>query len=135
MEYSTKRKQQPEYELQVAVSRYLSYQYPDVFFMSDTVASIKLTQAQASRNKKIQKNGFKTPDLLIFEPRKGYSGLFIELKIETPYKKNGEIKASKDDHLKNQLESIVRLKEKGYFACFSWGFDMTKDIIDNYFKD
>jgi hypothetical protein len=92
MEYSTKRKQQPEYELQVAVSRYLSYQYPDVFFMSDTVASIKLTQAQASRNKKIQKNGFKTPDLLIFEPRKGYSGLFIELKIETPYKKNGEIK-------------------------------------------
>ena len=84
--------------------------------------------------KKIQKNGFSCTDLLILEPTNGYSGLFIELKIETPFKKNGEIKASKDDHLKNQLEAINKLKEKGYMALFSWNFDMTKDIIDNYLK-
>jgi glycerophosphoryl diester phosphodiesterase len=127
-------KKQPEYELQVALCRYLSYQYPDVLFLSDTIASLKLTPAQASRNKKIQKVSFSTPDLLILEPRNGYSGLFIELKVETPFKKNGEIKASTNDHLKNQLESIEKLKAKGYFACFSWGFDMTKEIMDNYLK-
>lgn len=127
-------KKQPEFELQVDVCRYLSCQYPDVFFMSDTIASLKLTPAQANRNKKIQKSGFSCTDLLILEPRNGYSGLFIELKVETPFKKNGEIKASSNDHLKNQLETIKKLNEKGYKALFSWSFDMTKDIIDNYLK-
>ena len=127
-------KKQPEYELQSAICRYLSYQYGEILFLSDTIASLKLTPAQASRNKKIQKFGFSCPDLLILEPRNGYSGLFIELKVETPFKKNGEIKASKDDHLKNQLEAINKLKEKGYMALFSWNFDMTKDIIDDYLK-
>ena len=127
-------KKQPEFELQSAICRYLSYQFPQVLYLSDTIASLKLTPAQANRNKKIQKNGFSCPDLLILEPRNGYSGLFIELKIETPFKKNGEIKASKDDHLKNQLEAINKLNEKGYKSVFSWDFDMTKDIIDNYLK-
>jgi hypothetical protein len=127
-------KKQPEFELQSAICRYLSYQYSEVLFLSDTIASLKLTPAQANRNKKIQKFGFSCPDLLILEPRNGYNGLFIELKVETPFKKNGEIKASKDDHLKNQLEAINKLNEKGYMVVFSWGFDMTKDIIDNYLK-
>lgn len=127
-------KKQPEFELQSAICRYLSYQFPQVLYLSDTIASLKLTPAQANRNKKIQKNGFSCPDLLILEPRNGYCGLFIELKIETPFKKNGEIKASKDDHLKNQLEAINKLNEKGYKALFSWNFDMTKEIIDDYLK-
>ena len=127
-------KKQPEFELQSAICRYLSYEYKDVLFLSDTIASLKLTPAQASRNKKIQKFGFSCPDLLILEPRNGYNGLFIELKVETPFKKNGEIKASKDDHLENQLQAIEKLNQKGYKALFSWGFDMTKEIIDNYLK-
>jgi hypothetical protein len=121
-----------EYDLQVAVCRYLSYQYPDVEYMSDTIANLKLTQTQASRNKKIQKNGFKCPDLIIFEPRNNFFGLFIELKLETPFKKDGTIKASANDHLKGQLETIEKLNAKNYYAVFSWGFDMTKEIIDNY---
>lgn len=129
-----KRKKQPEYELQCNISKYLSYKFPDILFISDTIASVKLTPAQANRNKKIQKVGFSCPDLLILEPRNGYSGLFIELKVETPFKKNGEIKASTNDHLKNQMDSIEKLKAKNYFCCFSWGFDMTKEIIDNYLK-
>ena len=121
-----------EYDLQVAVCRYLSYQYADILFTSDTIANLKLTQTQASRNKKIQKNGFKCPDILILEPRNNFSGLFIELKLETPFKKDGQIKASANDHLKGQLETIEKLNAKGYFCCFSWSFDMTKEIIDNY---
>lgn len=123
-----------EFDLQVAISRYLSYQYPDVLFISDTIANLKLTPMQAGRNKKIQKSGFKTPDLLILEPRHGRSGLFIELKLETPFKKDGSIKASAKDHLKGQADSLFKLSKKGYKACFSWGFEMTKDIIDDYLK-
>lgn len=123
-----------EFDLQVAISRYLSYQYPDVLFISDTIANLKLTPMQAGRNKKIQKSGFKTPDLLILEPRYGSSGLFIELKLETPFKKDGSIKASANDHLKGQMESIELLNAKKYKSCFSWGFEMTKNIIDEYLK-
>jgi hypothetical protein len=123
-----------EYDLQKAVALYISYQYPDVDFMSDTIASIKLTERQASRNKLIQKSGFKCPDILILEPRSGYHGLLIELKIETPFKKDGTIKASSKDHLKLQQESLIKLTSKGYKAEFSWGFDMTKKIIDEYLK-
>jgi hypothetical protein len=123
-----------EFDLQVAVCRYLSYQYPDVQFLSDTIASLKLTAMQASRNKKIQKNGFSCPDLLILERRNKFGGLFIELKLQTPFKKDGNIKASTNDHLKRQLETIELLNKKGYKSCFSWGFDMTKEIIDDYLK-
>jgi hypothetical protein len=124
-----------EYELQKSVARYLSLQFPDVEFMSDTIASVKLTDRQAGRNKLIQKNNFKCPDLLIFEPRNGFCGLFIELKIQTPFKKDGTIKASSKDHLKLQNECLQKLTSKGYKAVFSWGFDMTKEIIDQYLKD
>jgi len=121
-----------EYLLQKAVSTYVSLQYPDVLFMSDTVASLRLTPTQAGRNKGIQKKGFKCPDLLIFECKDGKAGLYIELKLITPFKKDGTIKASADDHLKGQLETIEKLNAKGYKSCFSWGFDMTKQIIDEY---
>jgi len=124
-----------EYELQKSVARYLSYQYSEIDFLSDTIASVKLTERQAGRNKLVQKNGFKCPDLLILEPRNGFSGLFIELKIETPFKKDGTIKASSKDHLKLQQECLLKLSSKGYKAEFSWGFDMTKQIIDEYLKE
>ena len=128
-------KNQKEYELQVQVSTFLRYQYPRVKFLSDTVASLKLTKPQQLRNKKIQCSDFKCMDVLILEPVGKYCGLFIELKIETPFKKNGEIKASQDDHLKKQYESIQLMNQKGYYACFSWTLDMTIEIINKYMNN
>lgn len=87
---------------------------------------------QAIRNKAIQKKDFKCPDVIILEPRGNYAGLLIELKIESPFKKNGSIKSN--EHLQGQLKSINSLNEKGFKSCFSWGFDMTKKIIDDYFN-
>ncbi len=123
----------PEYELQKQICKWLQYQFPKVLFLSDTIAAVKLTKPQGGRNKAIQKEGFKTPDLLILEPNDKYLGLFIELKVESPYKKNGELKAS--EHLEGQLKSINQLKERGYYSCFSWGFQMTKEIIEKYLKN
>jgi hypothetical protein len=122
----------PEYELQKMVCRYLELQYPSVLFLSDVKASVKLTIPQARRNKAIQKHGFKCPDLLILERRGGSAGLLIELKIETPFKKDGGIKASQDDHLKLQLESLMVLNNRGYTTAFRWTFEQCKTLIDQY---
>ncbi|AVR47241.1 hypothetical protein C7S20_19390 [Christiangramia fulva] len=124
-------KKQPEYELQKAICRYLDVQYPRAIYLSDTVASVKLKIPQQMRNKAIQKSGVKIPDLLILEPRGAFSGLFIELKVDTPFKKNGELKAG--DHLAGQMQTIKDLKQRGYYSCFSWGFEMTRTLIDRYF--
>ncbi len=123
-------KNQNEYQLQKQVCEYLQLQYPEVLFLSDTIASTRLTIPQANRNKAIQKKGFKCPDLIILEPNKIYKGLFIELKTESPYKKDNTLKRS--DHLEGQKLTMLELYEKGYWAQFSWGFEMTKDVIDAY---
>ena len=120
----------PEFELQKQVCKYLSLQYRDILFLSDTIAILMLTGAQKGRNGSIQKKGFHCPDLLILEPRKGYSGLMIELKVKSPYKKDGSLR--KDEHLENQQKSIDKLQEKGYKSLFSWSLNQTKEIIDNY---
>lgn len=122
-----------EFELQKSVCRYLDAQYPNAPYYSDTIASIKLTMGQAVRNKAIQKDGFKLPDLVILHPNKKFKALFIELKIKSPFKKNGEL--LKNDHLEGQQKSINDLLKLGYYATFSTGFDETKQIIDSYMND
>lgn len=126
-------KNQPEFELQKAICRWLNVQYPKVLYLSDTIASVKLTIPQQNRNKLIQKNGFKTPDLLIFEPNKEFKGLFIELKVKSPFKKDGTL--LKDEHIESQQKTINDLKQKGYYACFSWSLEMTLDIINRYMSN
>jgi len=125
-----KKRNYPEYDLQKQVCEWLDWQCPDVNYMSDTVAFLRLTIPQANRNKKIQKDGFKTPDLIIFRPMGGYSAMFLELKVETPWKKNGDLK--KSEHLEGQWQTILDLRKEGYWADFSWGFDNSINHIKNY---
>jgi len=126
-------KKQPEFELQKSICKWLDLQYPNILYLSDTIASVKLTMPQQQRNKSIQKKGFKCPDLLILQPNDIYHGLFIELKVKSPYKKDGTL--FKDEHLEEQQKTIKDLNSKGYFSCFSWGFDMTKSIIEEYLNN
>ena len=119
-----------EYQLQKAVCKYLNLQFPDVLYLSDTIASCKLTMQQAVRNKAIQKEGFKCPDLLILEPRGEWHGLFIELKKESPYLKSGKL--SSNEHIQGQAKTIADLKGKKYWACFSWSLEQTIEIIKDY---
>lgn len=123
-------KKQPEFELHKSVCRYLDFIYPEVLYLSDTIASVKLTIPQGVRNKQIQKEGFKTPDLIILEPNKFYNGLFIELKIKSPFKKDGTL--LKDEHLEAQQKTINDLIEKGYHALFAWDFNEITQIIKKY---
>ncbi|MCZ2084830.1 MAG: hypothetical protein LC112_11210 [Flavobacteriales bacterium] len=93
---------------------------------------LKMNEKQALRNAMIQKRGFQVSDIVIFEPRNGYNGLFIELKVETPYKQNGELK--KSDHLEGQENTMKDLRERNYKAEFAWSLEMAKEMIDKYFE-
>ena len=130
-----KYKNQIEFLIQKQICQYLEHQYPKLLFISDTSSGAKLTMPQAVRNKLIQKSDFKIPDLQIVEPNKDWHGLFLELKKETPYKKTGGLKASQNNHLEEQENSMKLLRENGYFACFCWSFDQAKEIIDAYIKN
>jgi len=68
-----------EEDLQIMVCKYLDLQYPDVFYTSD-LSGIKLSIGSAVKAKKTRCKRNVIPDLLIFEPRKGYHGLILELK-------------------------------------------------------
>lgn len=127
-------KQQAEYVLQKQACQYLRVKYPRVLFMSDTIASVKLTIPQALRNKAIQCENFKCPDLIIFEPKGKYKGLFIELKSKDIYKKNSK-ELLKNEHVEAQLDTITRLLFKGYFACFCVGIENTIDVIEMYMNE
>jgi len=117
-----------EESIQIAVCRYLSNQYPGVIYTSES-SGIRLTIGQAVKAKKLRSEGG-LPDLMIFEPRGEYHGLFLELKKVSPYKKNGELKS--DKHLSEQNKILDRLYQKGYYAVFATGTDEAKQIIDTY---
>lgn len=125
-------KKQYEYILQKAVCKFLNRNYPDVLFVS-TGIPVKLTAPQAQRNKDIQKEDFKCPDLLILEPNKQYYGLYLELKHESPFKKNGDL--YKDEHLQGQQKSMDQLSKKGYLCSFEWDFERIKAFINWYMSN
>lgn len=122
-----------EESIQIQVCTYLKYQYPDLIWVCDYAAGIRLNIGQAVKAKKLRScRGL--PDIMIFAANDKllWHGLFLELKTVTPYKKNGELKAG--DHLKEQFEVITRLKKAGYLAMFIVGFDEAKNVIDNYLR-
>lgn len=129
------RKEQPEFKLQSQVCEYLRLQYPKVRFFSDTIAFVKLTLPQQMRNKKIQCDGFKMPDIVIFATRvvegERFSGLLIELKSETPYKVDGYT-LKKNEHIQLQSNELDFLAGEGFYTAFIWSFDMARKIIDKY---
>jgi len=115
-----------EYQIQVAVVNYLSYQYPDVLFNADCGGQRYGEGIQAiMRGKRMKASGHKKgfPDLAIFEPRGKYHGLFIELKVD----KNGVLSYEQDDWL-------VELDKRGYYSVCCRGFESAKKCIDLYLK-
>lgn len=115
------------------VCQYLRMQYPKVLFNSDMSGSMKLTIGQAVQIKSLRSNrGF--PDIVIYEPRGKYHGMFIELKKdgEKLYKKDGITPIT--DHVAEQKECMSELTIRGYDCYFCIGFDQAKQAIDTYLK-
>ena len=121
-----------EQQEHIKICEYIKTNYPSVIFTSES-SGIRLTMNQARVLKKMRSNSG-LPDLMIFEPRKGYNGLFLEIKKEGTaiYKKDGDFRA--DEHIANQKQVLINLRNRGYFAEFVVGFQDAKPIIDFYFS-
>ena len=121
-----------EEQTHVASCDYLRFQYPSVIFTSDA-GGIYTSMNQAKLIKRTR-SCVGLPDLMIFEPKAEFCGLFLEIKANgtSIYKKNGDF--TSNQHLNNQAEVLKKLMNKGYATYFVVGFDNAKQIIDHYFS-
>lgn len=112
------------------VAEFLQLKFPGIIYRFDLAADLKLTAGQARQHKHLHPlRGF--PDLFIYEPRNGWSGLAIELKRPgTRLKKKDGAWAS--EHLAEQAKVLQKLEKSGYATYFAVGFDQTIEIIKNY---
>jgi hypothetical protein len=120
-----------EEKVQLAVCKYIAMQYKDVIFNCDVGSGIRLPIGVAKKAKMMRSSrGY--PDLFIAEPRGMFSGLYIEIKKEGAgvWLKDGSL--SKNKHIQEQANMLDKLVDRGYLACFGVGFDMCKEIIDDY---
>jgi hypothetical protein len=127
------KNKQPEQELYKALARYFAFQHPKLLWRFDFAAGTKMTMGQVARHKMLNPHrGW--PDLIIFEQRKGWGALVIEIKAEgnSPYKKDFELK--KDVHLEAQAAMLERFSALGYYAAFATGFDECVAMIEKYLK-
>ena len=124
------KRKKAEENLQIAVSRYIRYQYPDVIFTCEC-SGIFLPIGQSVQLKK-QRSESKLPDMLILEPRGNYAGLMLELKKDGHRLVGGGL--PKDAHTIKQLALLKRLSAKGYKAVMVVGFDEARAVIDDYLR-
>tara|TARA_Y100001938_G_C8091812_1_gene435501 strand:- start:3397 stop:3735 length:339 start_codon:yes stop_codon:yes gene_type:complete len=109
-----------EYQLQKAVCEYLDLK--NVLFCGSMGGQYQVFISQRIKAKNTgYKRGF--PDLFIYEPRKGYHGLAIELKV-------GYNKPTPE-----QINWIDKLKKRGYRAEICTGIDETIKILNDYFNE
>ena len=120
-----------EKDIQLLVCEYIRQNYPNVIFRSDFSSGMKMSIGMAKRHKALQSSKA-FPDLFIIEPRKGYAGMFIELKRvdNNVYKLNGELRKNK--HLEEQQDMLCKLEARGFYAAFGQGYKDTINKIDNY---
>lgn len=106
---------------QAAVVAFLREKYPDALF---TIApnGFKLPIGVAI---KMSRMGYKkgTPDILVFEPRGQYKGLFIEMKAT----RGGEVSEA-------QAAFIAALRVRGYKAEVCAGAGVARRIITEYME-
>lgn len=120
-----------EAQLHQMVVDWLQFQHPSTLFRTDYAAGARLNLGQAIKHKRLQKCRA-WPDILIAEPRGGKHGLFVELKDDAAvlYLKDGTM--TRNLHIREQEEVLQMLRDRGYAALFSKGFEQTQTIITEY---
>lgn len=110
-----------EQKQQEAIVTYLQLQYKNVRYCASLGGQYQ--QYHSQRAKAIRTGYVKGfPDLQITEARKGYHGLFIELKT-----KIGRLTT-------HQQQWLDDLNERGYLAKCCKGIEEALDTIDQYLK-
>jgi hypothetical protein len=126
----TPAKMKHEDYVQALLCNYLRTNYPEAIFTSD-LSGVRLPIGLAKKVKPL-KSSRGIPDLIILKPQAGYYGLMLECKAttETVLRKDGGQRA--DQHLKEQIEIIMRLRQLGYAAFFVNGFAAGRECLTNY---
>lgn len=132
--YKKNGKRKAEENLHIRVCNYLRMLHPDVVFMSDVAAGMKMSIGQAVKAKKMRSSRGQ-PDLFIAKPNRGMSGFFLEIKKEGTkiYLKDGETVVS-DQHIQEQWAILDQLRLLGYGAEFGVGYDECIRLIEAYLK-
>lgn len=102
--------------------------YPELKLLNASLNGVKLTSKLSAKRAKQSgmKKGF--PDLFLPIAKKGFYGLFIELKRD----ENKALKIKKGILSKEQKQWIDDLNKQGYLAIVCYGFDNAKNAIENY---
>ena len=110
-----------EQKLQTAIVKYIRLAYPNTLFTA-TMGGVKLNSW--SQRNALKATGYLkgVADLLIFESKESYKGLFIEVKTD------------KGKMTKEQKQFQIKSIARGYLCICCKGFDETKNIIDDYLK-
>ena len=110
-----------EQRLQTAIVKYIKLAYPNTLFTA-TMGGVKLNSW--SQRNALKATGYLkgVADLLIFESKESYKGLFIEVKTD-----KGRMTTEQKQFQTNALA-------RGYLCICCKGFDETKNIIDEYLK-
>ena len=110
-----------EQRKQRAIVKYIKLAYPNTLFTA-TMGGVKLNSW--SQRNALKATGYLkgVADLLIFESKESYKGLFIEVKTD-----KGRMTTEQKQFQTNALA-------RGYLCICCKGFDETKNIIDEYLK-
>jgi hypothetical protein len=107
--------------VQTSVVTWLNYQYPNALYCA-SAGGVRTSMKQAVKMKRTgYVKGF--PDLFIYESKKGYHGLAIELKTV-----KGTIQPSQKQWIKN-------LCDNGYYAKVCKGTAEAQSLIQWYMND
>lgn len=126
-------KQDRESQIYKNVATFLNMKYPMVMYHFD-LSGVNNASIY-SRVLYSQLNGRAWPDLFIPEPRGIYKGLFMEIKAEgapTAILKNGKV--TKNLHVREQWETLVKLGNRGYLALMVSGYADAQEAVDTYLK-
>lgn len=110
-----------EYIEQIQFVNWLEQTYPGILF-SSSCGGMRTSIGTAV---KMKRAGYKKgcPDIMIFEPRGQYHGLFIEMKRE-----------KKSVISPEQKVWINELNKRNYKAVICYGFEDAKKTVEKYFE-
>jgi len=119
---------------QQATVNYIKTRHPNVLFTTGLLGIRLPKWALWLLNALGYRSG--TPDIHIYEPRRFYNGLFIEMKRpRRVYVENGVRKISPAGSLsKEQINFLAELNKRGYKAIVCFSYEEATRAIDEYLR-
>lgn len=115
------RRKTPEHNVQMSLVKYIKFSYPNALYCA-SAGGMRTSMSSAIKMKQSgYVKGF--PDLFIYEPKKKYNGLAIELKVKGNYPSQ------------HQKKWIADLNSRGYKAVVCTGLDEAIKEFDEYMRN